>query len=177
MAAKCSRRAVDGSTIGPVAPDAWRRRVCGRVRALSAPASAACAANWGQPKLRPPPPINAPNFSLTCYRRKPLIGNAAPRRICTKIMRVSSGNSARKPSTSDARWCLKHAITTQAGRRDESLSPLLSSLRPAWVFMACVRHQRASEGLGLLAELPELTLLIFVQLRLGAAFPIGGFLL
>ena len=126
MAAKCSRRAVDGSTIGPVAPDAWRRRVCGRVRALSAPASAACAANWGQPKPRPPPPINAPNFSLTCYRRKPLIGNAAPRRICTKIMRVSSGNSARKPSTSDARWCLKHAITTQAGRRDESKGDKLS---------------------------------------------------
>src|SRR5947208_593044 len=62
-------------------------------------------------------------------------------------------------------------------RLQESLSPLLSSLRPAWVFMACVRHQRASEGLGLLAELPELTRMIFVQIRLGAAFPIGGFLL
>jgi hypothetical protein len=40
-----------------------------------------------------------------------------------------------------------------------------------------LRHQRESEVLGLLAELPELTLMIFVPIRLGAAFPIGGFLL
>ena len=54
---------------------------------------------------------------------------------------------------------------------------MLSSLRPACVVMACLRHQRASEVLGLRAELPELTLMIFVQIRLGAAFPIRGFLL
>ena len=34
--------------------------------------------------------------------------------------------------------------------------------------------KREAEVLGLLAELPELTLMIFVQIRLGAAFPIGG---
>ena len=39
-------------------------------------------------------------------QENPPIGNAAPRRICTKIMSVSSGNSASKPSTSDSRWCL-----------------------------------------------------------------------
>jgi hypothetical protein len=43
--------------------------------------------------------------------------------------------------------------------------------------MACWRPQRASEVRGLLAQLPALTLLIFVPRRLGATFPIGGFLL
>src|SRR5262249_57111239 len=41
-------------------------------------------------------------------------------------MSVSSGNSASKPSTSDSRWCLKQAINTQAGRRDESKGYKLS---------------------------------------------------
>jgi hypothetical protein len=59
----------------------------------------------------------------------------------------------------------------------DSLYPLLSSLRPACVLIACLRHQRESEVLGLLAKLPELTLMIFVPIRLGATFPIGGFLL
>jgi hypothetical protein len=43
--------------------------------------------------------------------------------------------------------------------------------------MACLRHQRASAVLGLLAEGPELTLRIVVPIRLGAAFPRGRLLL
>src|SRR5205823_4168817 len=78
------------------------------------------------PKPRPPQPIHSQKFSITCYRRKPPVGNAAPRRICTKTMSVSSGNSASKPSTSDSRWCLKQAINTQAGRRDDSKGYKLS---------------------------------------------------
>jgi hypothetical protein len=62
-------------------------------------------------------------------------------------------------------------------RLHESWSPGLSSLRPACGCMACLRHQRASAVLGLLAELPELTLRIVVPIRLGAAFPRGRLLL
>ena len=57
------------------------------------------------------------------------------------------------------------------------LSILFYRLCPLLVLIACLRHQRESEALGLLAELRELPLLIFVPLRLGAAFLIGRFLL
>ena len=43
--------------------------------------------------------------------------------------------------------------------------------------MAYVRHQIASQMLGLLTSLAELTVLILVQIRRGPAFPIGGLLL
>ena len=55
--------------------------------------------------------------------------------------------------------------------------PVLSSLRSACGFIACLRHQSKAEVLGLLAELTELTLVLFVPRRLGTTFPIGRFLL
>jgi hypothetical protein len=74
VAAPCARRAGAGATIGPGAPDAGRRQVCGSVHALSAPAIAVGAAHWGRPPPRPPPPIHAPPCSIPWYRSPPLSG-------------------------------------------------------------------------------------------------------
>ena len=48
-----------------------------------------------------------------------------------------------------------------------------ASLRPSGVLMACLRHQITSQVLGVLASLSELTLVIFVQIILCTACPIG----
>jgi hypothetical protein len=75
--------------------------------------------------------------------------------------RANIDRSYREPSSdiNEALWVVWSIVSTRAP-----------------VSRAGLRHQREAQGLGLLASVLHLTLLIFVEILCGAPFPIGCFL-
>jgi hypothetical protein len=126
VAAPCARRAGAGATIGPGAPDAGRRQVCGSVHALSAPAIAVGAAHWGRPPPRPPPPIHAPPCSIPWYRSPPYRARGAEadlpkepaRQLRPRRTQAQPLGGALVPPT-------RHAHPSRAKRRAQRMATIL----------------------------------------------------